>query len=66
MPQDVATAIQMALEKEFGDGAQAAIALALHLYMGENVHDEESDVITIRHNSGEWNGKAQLMRRLPR
>jgi len=65
MPQDVATAIQMALEKEFGDGVQAAIAMAMHLYMGENVHDEESYILTIQNNTSEWSSKSAMMRQLP-
>lgn len=32
----------------------AAIALALHEYKGNNVHDKESGVITIKGRSSEW------------
>lgn len=32
----------------------AAIALALHEYKGNNVHDKESGVITIKAHRSEW------------
>ena len=32
----------------------AAIALALHEYKGNNVHDKESGVITIKNKTSEW------------
>lgn len=63
---DVATAISMAMEKAFGDETEAAIAMALHLYMNENVHDKESYVITIKENRSDWDYKGQFFRKLPR
>lgn len=47
----VAAAIAMALEAESGCGeVEAAIATALHLYLGEAVHDIEPGFITIKHS----------------
>lgn len=39
----------------------AAIALALHEYNGNNVHDKEPGIITIQEKSTQWNGYAQTM-----
>lgn len=45
----IAAAIAMALEAETSsDEVEAAIATALHLYLGESVHDIEPGFITIR------------------
>lgn len=46
-PEEV-TAIAMALESSRSGEVYAAIGLALHQYMNEKVHDNESYVITIR------------------
>ena len=35
----------------------AAISLALHEYRGNNVHDKEPDVITIKDKLTLWNAK---------
>ncbi|MBQ6162085.1 MAG: hypothetical protein IJK21_05510 [Prevotella sp.] len=35
----------------------AAISLALHEYCGNNVHDKETDVITIKEKHTLWNAK---------
>ena len=35
----------------------AAISLALHDYRGNNVHDKETDVITIKEKQTLWNAK---------
>ncbi len=35
----------------------AAIALALYEYQGNNVHDKESGIITIREKSTMWNAR---------
>lgn len=43
-----AAAIAMALEKEYGGETYAAIGLALHQYLSDMVHDNESYIITIR------------------
>ncbi len=39
----------------------AAISMALHEFMGNNVHDRESGKITIRDHFTEWNGHALSM-----
>ena len=35
----------------------AAIALALHEYRGNNVHDKEPNIITIKPRHTRWNAK---------
>ena len=35
----------------------AAIALALHEFKGNNVHDQESGIITIKQKQTMWNSK---------
>lgn len=47
---EVAAAIATALSLENGGEVQAAIALALHRYLSESVHDRESYIITIKRN----------------
>lgn len=44
----------------------AAIALALHEFKGNNVHDKESGVITIAPHHTQWNGRALSMTAIPR
>ena len=39
----------------------AAIALALHEYKGNNVHDKETGIITIQEKNTQWTGYAQTM-----
>ncbi|MCR4957101.1 MAG: hypothetical protein K6B13_00630 [Prevotella sp.] len=39
----------------------AAIALALHEHLGNNVHDVEPGFITIKEHPTQWNGYAQTM-----
>lgn len=39
----------------------AAIALALHEFSGNNVHDHESGKITIISHETQWNGHALTM-----
>ena len=39
----------------------AAIALALHEHLGNNVHDVEPGIITIAEHPTQWNGYAQVM-----
>ena len=39
----------------------AAIALALHEHLGNNVHDVEPGIITIAEHATQWNGYAQTM-----
>ena len=43
----------------------AAIALALHDYKGDNVHDKESGIITIKPRYTLWNAKFQVMTSKP-
>jgi len=44
----------------------AAIALALHEYLGNNVHDVEPGIITINAHSTQWNGYSQTMTHTPK
>jgi hypothetical protein len=39
----------------------AAIAMALHEFKGNNVHDKEAGIITIRPRHTEWNGHTLMM-----
>lgn len=48
MSDEVAVAIAMALDKEFGSETYAAIGMALHQYFNDTVHDLESYIITIK------------------
>ncbi len=48
MSDEVAAAIAMALDKEFGSETYAAIGMALHQYFNDTVHDFESYIITIK------------------
>ena len=43
----------------------AAIALALHEHLGNNVHDTISGVITITERNTQWNGFALSMTEHP-
>ena len=43
----------------------AAIALALHEFMGNNVHDKITGVITINERNTQWNGYALSMTPMP-
>lgn len=43
----------------------AAIALALHEHLGNNVHDKVSGVITINERETQWNGFALSMTERP-
>ena len=43
----------------------AAIALALHEHLGNNVHDVISGVITINERNTQWNGFALSMTEHP-
>lgn len=45
---EIAVAIAMALAAERGGDEEAAIAVALHLYLSDAVHDVEPGFITIR------------------
>ena len=48
MPDEVAAAIAMALDRELGSETYAAIGMALHQYFNDTVHDIESYIITIK------------------
>ena len=63
---EVAAAIALALEAETGDGTEAAIATALHLYLSDAVHDAEPGFITIRRAASAWDDKQLNFRKLPR
>ena len=43
----------------------AAIALALHEHLGNNVHDVETGIITIAQHPTQWNGYALSMTARP-
>ena len=43
----------------------AAIALALHEFKGNNVHDKETGIITIQEKMTQWNGYAMSMTEHP-
>ena len=43
----------------------AAIALALHEYRGNNVHDKESGIITIHRHFTEWNSHLPMTTQHP-
>ena len=51
----------MKIENEIG----AAIALALHEHLGNNVHDTEPGIITICAHPTQWNGYSQTMTQHP-
>ncbi|MCQ2146318.1 MAG: OadG family protein [Bacteroidales bacterium] len=63
---EVAAAIAMALDKEYGSEVYAAIGLALHEYLSNAIHDQESMVITIKptENTG-WTNKSLNFRKRP-
>ena len=64
---EIAAAISMALSQEFGNEVYAAIALALHDYLGGGIHDLESFILTIKPTPGStWADKTQNFRQLPR
>ena len=67
MTPEIAAAISMALQQEFGGEVYAAIAMALDDYLGNGVHDMESFIITIAPSAGsQWASKTQNFRQLPR
>lgn len=63
---EIAAAIGMALDQEMNGEVYAAISLALHLYMEDAVHDNESFVLTINRKQSSWNSKGQNFRQLPK
>jgi len=63
---EVAAAIAMALDKEYGSEVYAAIGLALHEYLSNAIHDQESFILTIKptENTG-WTNKSLNFRKRP-
>jgi len=67
MSPEVAAAISLALQQEFGGEVYAAIAMALDDYLGSSMHDAESFIITIKPTQGStWADKSQTFRQSPR
>ena len=63
---ETAAAIAMALEAEQGGEVNAAIAMALHLYFNDTVHDIEPGIITFAPRVTQWNDKTLTFRKTPR
>ena len=64
---EIAAVIALAMDMEQGGDDYAAIAMAMHLYFSDAVHDNESFVLTMRPKEGSaWNDKKQTFRKLPR
>ena len=63
---DTAAAIAMALDAEMGGEVNAAIAMALHLYLNDAVHDVEPGIITFTPRQTAWNDKTLTFRKTPR
>ena len=63
---ETAAAIAMALEAEQGGEVNAAIAMALHLYFNDAVHDIEPGIITFAPRVTSWNDKTLTFRKTPR
>ena len=63
---DTAAAIAMALDAERGGEVNAAIAMALHLYLNNTVHDAEPGIITFTPRQSRWNDKSLTFRKTPR
>ena len=63
---ETAAAIAMALEAENGGEVNAAIAMALHLYLNDAVHDIEPGIITFAPRATQWNDKSLTFRKTPR
>lgn len=63
---EVAAAIAMAMDKEFGSEVYAAIGLALHDYLTTSAHDQESFIITIKPSEQTgWSNKSLTFRKRP-
>ena len=64
---EIAAVIALAMDMDQGGDDYAAIAMAMHLYFSDAVHDAESFVLTMRPKEGSaWNDKKQIFRKLPR
>lgn len=62
---EVAAAIAMALRAECGAEAEVAVATALHIYLSDCMHDQESFVITIKAQPSAWKSRTNF-RKQPR
>jgi len=63
---EVAAAIAMAIDKEFGSEVYAAIGLALDQYFNDTVHDQESFILTIKPSEQTgWSNKSLNFRKRP-
>lgn len=47
--------------KQIDKNIYAAIAMALYDYQGNNIHDKESGIITIKERATMWNAKMLSM-----
>lgn len=65
MSPETAAAIAIALEKENNSEVNAAIALALHRYLNETVHDSESYRLTLKPTFGPYASRHFTLRQLP-
>ena len=64
---EIAAVIALALDMEQGGDDYAAIAMAMHLYFNDTVHDVESFILSMRPKGGSaWNDKTRNFRKLPR
>jgi Na+-transporting methylmalonyl-CoA/oxaloacetate decarboxylase gamma subunit len=63
---EIALAIAMALHSECGGETEAAIALALHRFLSESMHDAEPFIITVQPRSSAWNDRTRNFRKQPR
>lgn len=63
---EIAAAIALALDMAEDGDTYAAISLAVHLYLSESIHDQESGIITIRRQPSAWENKSLNFRQLPR
>ena len=64
---EIAAVIALALDMEQGGDDYAAIAMAMHLYFNDTVHDIESFILSMRPKEGSaWNDKTRNFRKLPR
>ena len=62
----VAAAVALALDMEAGGDTYAAIATAVHLYLGDAVHDVEPGIVTLVRKPSAWDNKSLNFRKLPR
>ena len=65
MTGDIARLSQKIIIMKQDKNVYAAIALAIHEHLGNNVHDKISGVITIDERNTQWNGFALSMTERP-